>query len=65
MMSNYYSFKHFVASLVLIIVLDIFVTYHSWWQRIVCVVAIGIVMRCVDVWGREDERQKMNPPQNY
>ncbi len=65
MMSNYYSLKHFVAALVLIIVLDAFVTYHSWWQRIMVVLTLTLVMRLVDVWARKDERKKMNPPQSY
>ena len=62
---KYYSFKHFVAALVLIIVLDAFVTYHSWWQKIVVVLTFSIIMRYVDVWAREDEREKLYPPQSY
>ncbi len=64
-MSKHYSFKHLFAALVMINTLDAFVTYHSWWQRIVVIVTIGLVMRYVDVWAREDERKKMNPPQSY
>ncbi len=60
-----FSFKHVITFLVMLNVLDFFVTYHSFWQKIGVVVTIGLVMRYIDIWAREDERKKLNPPRSY
>ncbi len=57
--------KRLAALIVLFAVLDPFVTYHSFWQRLVVVITIGIVVGLITFWARKDERKKMNPPQSY
>ncbi len=60
-----YSFKRIVGVLTMLIILDVFVTYHSWWQRIVVIVAQAVVWRCIDTWARNEEISKLNPPRSY
>ncbi len=60
-----YSLKRVIASLVILVTLDVFVTYHGWWQRIVVILTLSVVINCAEIWAKDDERKRMNPPRSY
>ncbi len=46
--------KRLGAFIVLFAILDSFVTYHSFWQRLVVIAAISSVTHFFYVWGKEE-----------
>ncbi len=47
--------KRLIAFVVLFLILDAFVTYHSFWQRVVVVLAISSVTWLFLIWEKENK----------
>jgi len=52
-----FALRRWAAILVIVVSLDFFVTYHSWWQRLLAMTVLAVCVGKIEAWACRWQRE--------